>query len=151
MKAKTVAINIGGRKRTLRFDLNAIAHYEGVQGEGSLQYLRLDSVTALRTLIWACLLAHDEDPESDGGNFTPEELAKAQLWVGKWLSEEDALEGIYEDVVALVEANSPDKEATEAAEGDDGPPDPPMAEGGSSEPTPSPSSSSALSSATSGG
>lgn len=149
MKAKTVAINIGGRKRTLRFDLNAIAHYEGERGEGSLQYLRLDSVTALRTLIWACLLAHDEDPESEGGNFTDEELPKAQLWVGKWLSEEDALSGIYEDVVGLVEANSPEK--AEAGEGDEGPPDPPTDEGGSDEPTPSPSSSSESASATSGG
>jgi len=57
-----VTIELGGRERHLRFDLNAMAAFEEAAGKSILSGIETGKLGArdLRALIWACLL-HEEE------------------------------------------------------------------------------------------
>lgn len=151
MKATTVEANLGGAKRTLRFDLGAIEAYErattfrmedGTIVRGSaLEGLAPRSVGEFTALIWACLHANAE---------AVGKVAPTRTEVRAWLGEDGAMERLFEDVTGLIQENSsPPREKSENEgedaenEGEDGPTDPPNSGTGSDEPTPLASSTSA--------
>lgn len=70
--AKTL-INLGGKERELRYDLNALAELEDAYGsiEEAFKKAQTGSIKALRCIIWAGILHEDES------------LTERQ--VGKWL------------------------------------------------------------------
>ncbi len=69
---KPIELDLGGKKRNLRFDLNAFAELEEYYGtiDGAMEALEKGSIKALRAIIWAGLL--HEEPElkpSDVGSW----------------------------------------------------------------------------------
>lgn len=130
MKAKTVSVHLGGRERALRFDIGAVEAYErattfvledGTIVRGSaMDGLMPRSISEFVALVWACLHSAAED----AGDEPP-----TRREVARWLSEDDAMDRLYKDVVEVLGANSPEPRDP-GQEGDDGPADPPMAEAG---------------------
>lgn len=141
MKAREITVTLGGEKRPLRFDLNAMATFEEVVGGSTFAGIALNSVRELRALVYACLEAAEQARDPRG--FSEASLSLYE--VGDLLTDEETLQGIRRDVVRLVKENSPDPDEVKAAqEGEDGPPDPSTTapDDTSREPTPTDSSSS---------
>lgn len=108
MKNKTrpdIPIEIGGKKRHLRFDLNAMAEFEEatgtpLTGENISKVMSQGGAKALRALLWACLLHEDE-------NLTLKE-------VGSWVNLKDINE-LPGKILEAFEAAMPEPE--EGAQG----------------------------------
>lgn len=85
LKAQPVQFELGGKLRTIKFDLNAYAELEARFGsiQSAMDALQKGSVVSLRSLLWAGLI-HEEanlDPvtgEPVGYNITP-------YLVGSWI------------------------------------------------------------------
>lgn len=80
-----ITLNIGGKLRSLSFDLNAFAELENRAGtiEKAMKGLETGSITSIRLILWAGLL-HEEaildavTGEPTGYNITP-------FQVGQWV------------------------------------------------------------------
>lgn len=89
VKTPQITLEIGGKKRTLLFDLNSFAELELKYGsvEKAMEALQSGSVIASRTMLWAGLI-HDEavldevTGEPIRYNITPH-------MVGSWLTATD--------------------------------------------------------------
>jgi len=92
-----IAIEIGGKLRKLRMDLNAMAEFEEATGQSlfgvNITEINKMGAKALRALIWACLLHEDE-------NLTLKE-------VGGWITI-DNLGEIADQILAAFEAAVPE-------------------------------------------
>jgi hypothetical protein len=85
LRPKIVKIDLGGKERVIKFDLNAYAELENRFGsvEKAMNILQEGSLVGLRTILWAGLI-HDEaviDPrtgEPTSYNVTP-------FMVGSWI------------------------------------------------------------------
>ena len=54
-----VKIELDGKERTLKFDLNALCLFEETAKQGITEALRQRSMSAIRALIWAGLIHED--------------------------------------------------------------------------------------------
>jgi len=85
-----VTIQLGGRERHLRFDLNAMAAFEKATGKNlfeakvAKELAKNLSPVLLRALLWACLCHEDESLtlEQVGGMITRDNMAEINnsLW-----------------------------------------------------------------------
>lgn len=81
-KAKPdIPLILGGKKRSIRFDLNAMCAFEGATGQnvfdGTFSGANL-SATNIRAMLWACL-SHDSDTltiEQVGAWIGPQNMAE---------------------------------------------------------------------------
>jgi hypothetical protein len=85
LKVPQKTLNIGGRERSIKFDLNAFAEIEVRYGSVEKAFIAFEKgeIKAVRTLLWAGLI-HDEavlDPET--GDLVKYNITPFQ--VGSWL------------------------------------------------------------------
>lgn len=89
-KVKPVPIELGGKQRTLLYDLNAFIELEEHYGsiDGAMEALEKGSIKALRAILWAGLLHEEEDlkPRDVGSWITINELPTFSEVLGKALS-----------------------------------------------------------------
>lgn len=82
MNKKTIEINLD-KKRTLRFDMNAMAEFEDISGKpffGWAQTMQNMTAKDLRSFLWACLRHEDKEltPEQVGAMITADNLLDVQ-------------------------------------------------------------------------
>jgi len=96
---KPVELDLGGKKRKLKFDLNAFAELEEYYGsiDEVMQALEKGSIKALRSIIWAGLLYEDPD-------LKPRD-------VGAWIEIQD-LPAFSETLGAALTAALPTEDST---------------------------------------
>lgn len=97
-----VKVTLGGKERTMVFDLNAMAAFEEATGKGLLDgSFKSSDMTSghLRTMLWACLISED-------GALTREQ-------VGSWVTMENILEitSKLNEVFEVAMPESEDKKA----------------------------------------
>ena len=99
-------IKIGGKKRPLDFDYNALCDYEDLVGSNFFDAIRSIDLRRGRALVYMGLKS---GARKDNQNFdyTLEE-------VGEWLQEEDAT--IMEEVMIIVTESLPQKKKTQDGE-----------------------------------
>lgn len=59
LKRAPVTIELDGRQRTLKFDLNALCLFEEQAGASVIEALQKRSMTHIRSLLWAGLIHED--------------------------------------------------------------------------------------------
>ena len=81
------AIELGGEKRKLHFDLNAFAELEKRFGSinAAMERLQEGQVGDLRVILWAGLI-HDQVLEFDEDTGEPTKYGITPYEVGKWVS-----------------------------------------------------------------
>lgn len=85
--ADVTTIEIGGRTRTLVFDMNAFAELETRFGTISeaMEALASGQIKNIRTVLWAALI-HDEVKEFDKATGEPVEYGITPFEVGSWVT-----------------------------------------------------------------
>lgn len=108
VKLKAAVLELGGKERHMRFDLNAFAELEEAYGsiEGAMGALEKGSIKALRAIIWAGLL--HEHTDSDGNPTL------TLLEVGSWIDIKD-LPTLSEKLGKALEQALPTADESEAA------------------------------------
>lgn len=86
IRAKSFRLLLGGKERTLRYDLNAFAELEERYGtiEKAMQGLESGSIKAVRLLLWAGVL-HEHMVLDSQGRKT-DEYTITPTEVGSWIN-----------------------------------------------------------------
>jgi hypothetical protein len=85
LRAKVVKIDLGGKERIIKFDLNAYAELENRFGsvEKAMNILQEGSLVGLRSILWAGLI-HDE-AVIDEKTGEPTSYNVTPFMVGSWI------------------------------------------------------------------
>ena len=89
LKTPLTTINLGGKDRTIKFDLNAYAELELKYGsvEKAMDALQTGSVSALRNILWAGLIHSEAVFDTVTGDVVSYAITPYQ--VGSWIEPSD--------------------------------------------------------------
>ncbi len=109
---QTVSVNIGGKVRHLKFDLNAFAELEIKYGniQVAMEALQEGTMVAIRTILWAGLL--HEEVVLDEHTGEPVKYNITPYQVGGWILP-NQLADISEKITQAISFGLPEPETTE--------------------------------------
>lgn len=89
LKTPLTTVNLGGKDRTIKFDLNAYAELELKYGsvEKAMDALQTGSVSALRNILWAGLIHSEAVFDQTTGDVVSYAITPYQ--VGSWIEPSD--------------------------------------------------------------
>lgn len=111
IREKVVSMEIGGRLRTLQFDMNAFAKLEEDYGsiQEALEKLVAGKITDVRKILWTSLI-HDEAILNEEGEPISYNITPYQ--VGGWVKNPAAMTTLINKLVEALNENSPDNTLT---------------------------------------
>jgi hypothetical protein len=110
----TNVLNIGGKVRTIKFDLNAYGELEDFYGsvQAAMEALQTGSLRAVRAILWAGLI--HEEVNLDPHTGEPLNYTISQYVVGSWI-EADMLKEVMKCLQAAMVENLPAEVKAEVA------------------------------------
>lgn len=110
-RLEPITIELGGRVRSLQYDLNAFAELEKRYGSvnEAFKTLQEGKIKDVRTMLWAGLIHDevilDEDGEPTGYKITPYE-------VGRWVNTPELMNEVSKQIAKAMAADQPEPDAT---------------------------------------
>lgn len=106
-----VTMELGGKLRTLQFDMNAFAELEKRFGsiDKAMEHLAQGRITDIRTILWVGLI-HEEVAEFDNDTGEPIKYNITPYQVGSWIKNPMMLQEVSEKLAKAMSDGMPDPE-----------------------------------------
>lgn len=111
VRPEKTKINLGGKQRTIRFDMNAFAELEKRYGsiESAMDKLQQGRISDLRVVLWAGLIHEEVVLDEETGEPLKYNISPYQ--VGAWVKSPQELEDLGKKLVVALGEDLPDQAA----------------------------------------